>query len=305
MIQRTFNEKGFEVARGFRNTKVYRAASCDLLLVINPNNMEEAIHEFRRSEFAYYSGIRVENISNLEFLSEFPLLLYLEVISDTSIDVNPIESLHNIRGLHVSEPKKGLDFSNFPNLEVFTGKWHENNKSIENCRDLRTLMITNYNSKTKDFSDLRSIARLEDLRIIRTNIESLSGIETLKDLKYLMIAYASRLKDISSIGKTNLREIEFDNIKKIQDYNSFGDLEYLRKIILSKCANIENINWIRILKNLDFFSFVDTNVIDGNLSPLLELQELRYVGSFDKKHYNLKIEELNKHLSEVHQQKHF
>lgn len=305
MVQKTFNKRGFEVSRGFHNTTVYRAAPCDLLLTINPNNRKETIDEFRKSEFAYYSGIRLENIYDLEFLEEFPLLLYLEVFSDKPVNITPIEKLHNIRGLQIIEPKNGLDFSNFPHLEVFAGKWNENNKNIDSCRDLRSVMISNFNSKRKDFYELRNIVRLENLEIIRTNIESLKGIETLQDLKYLMLAYAPRLHDISDIGQTNLREIEFDCIKNIQDYSYLGAIKYLRKMRISKCGAIKNISWINNLKYLDFFTFVETNIVDGDLSPLLQLPELRYVGSFDKKHYNLKMDEIKSHIDRVHPQKHF
>ncbi|MBC8061545.1 MAG: hypothetical protein H7Y18_12890 [Clostridiaceae bacterium] len=304
MIQKTFNEKGYEVSRGFRNTTVYRAAPCDLLLVINPINLKETIEEFRNSEFAYYSGIRVENIYDLGFLAEFQSLLYLEVVSEKPINVAPIESLHNIRGLHVTELKNGLDFMNFPHLEIFLGKWHEKNQNLESCRDLRSIFINNYNSKTKDFCELKNIVRLENLHIIRSNIESLKGIETLKDLKKLMIAYAPKLKDIYDIGKANLREIEFAKTRKIEDYHLFGNIEYLRKIILDNCADIKDIKWISNLRNLDFFSFVETNIVDGDLNPLLDLPELRYVGYLNKKHYNFRMEEINDRLLGVHSKNH-
>jgi hypothetical protein len=41
---------------------------------------------------------------------------------------------------------------------------------------------------------------------------------------------------------------------------------------------------------------VETNVEDGDLSPLLQLPRLRYVGTMDKKHYNYKFDALNKLL---------
>jgi len=46
------------------------------------------------------------------------------------------------------------------------------------------------------------------------------------------------------------------------------------------------------------FSFVETNVEDGDLSPLLELPTLRYVGTMDRKRYNYRFEELNKILEQ-------
>jgi hypothetical protein len=44
------------------------------------------------------------------------------------------------------------------------------------------------------------------------------------------------------------------------------------------------------------FSFVGTNVEDGDLTPLLELPSLRYAGSMDKKHFTPRIGKLNEML---------
>jgi len=52
------------------------------------------------------------------------------------------------------------------------------------------------------------------------------------------------------------------------------------------------------MNRLDTFSFVETNVEDGDLSPLLELPMLRDVGTMDKKHSNYKFEQLNELLAE-------
>jgi hypothetical protein len=59
-----------------------------------------------------------------------------------------------------------------------------------------------------------------------------------------------------------------------------------------------NLRWTQGLNELDNFSFVETNVEDGNLSPLLELPKLRYVGTMDKKHYSHKFAALNALLEE-------
>jgi hypothetical protein len=52
------------------------------------------------------------------------------------------------------------------------------------------------------------------------------------------------------------------------------------------------------MRRLDFFSFVDTNVLDGDLSPLLDLPKLRYVGTMDKRNYSHKMAEFNELLAQ-------
>ena len=41
-----------------------------------------------------------------------------------------------------------------------------------------------------------------------------------------------------------------------------------------------------------------TNVADNDLSPLLQLPKLRYVGTMDKRSYNYKCDALNKLLAQ-------
>lgn len=59
-----------------------------------------------------------------------------------------------------------------------------------------------------------------------------------------------------------------------------------------------DLKWTKGMDQLDFFSFVGTNVEDGELSPLLELPRLRYVGSMDKKHYNFKLAAIKEQLGQ-------
>jgi len=52
---------------------------------------------------------------------------------------------------------------------------------------------------------------------------------------------------------------------------------------------MRDLKWTKGMDQLDFFPFVGTNVEYGDLSPLLGLPRLRYLGSMDKKHYNFKL----------------
>ena len=56
--------------------------------------------------------------------------------------------------------------------------------------------------------------------------------------------------------------------------------------------------WTKGMDDLDFFSFVETNVEDGDLAPLLDLPRLEYVGTMDKKHYNYTFDAINELLAQ-------
>ena len=63
----------------------------------------------------------------------------------------------------------------------------------------------------------------------------------------------------------------------------------MKGLIISNCGDISSLDFIESMNNLKFLSFVDTNIIDGDLTPCLRLE---YVGTIDKRHYNLRASEL-------------
>jgi hypothetical protein len=58
-----------------------------------------------------------------------------------------------------------------------------------------------------------------------------------------------------------------------------------------------DLKWVKGLNELDFFAFVDTNVASNDLSPLLDLPKLQYVGTMNKRAYNYTMDALNELLS--------
>ena len=61
------------------------------------------------------------------------------------------------------------------------------------------------------------------------------------------------------------------------------------------CPDIPTIKFVKEMPQLKSFIFLDTNVIDGDMNPLLDLE---YVGYTDKKHFNFKSWEINEKIKE-------
>lgn len=285
-----------DVTTSSMSQKAYRAAPCDLLLVVTPQNQDAALTEFKHcGELGKYRGLHVSGIDDLSFLQEFPQLLYLELAGHKSINIRDLSGLENLRGLHVESPGSGIDFASFPQLEVYMGGWHAGHKNLASCQELRRLKIRNVNPRSNNLAALADVTRLEDVQITQSNIKSLAGIETLGDLRYFDIAYASKLQSLDALkhGVAGLRELSIEKCRKIASYEPIAALTQLRRLKLTGCAQMKNLRWVGGLKDLDFFSFVDTSVQDGDLSHLLKLPKLRYVGSLDKKRYNFKVDALN------------
>lgn len=279
--------------------RAFRAVECEFLVCVNPLNQVRALQAFA-DDNSSYSGLHVAGISDLSFLSNFPNLRYLEVVDQKGFNTRHLDGLSNLRGLRVETPGAGLDFSCFPELEVFVGDWHAGNSNVHRCQELRQLRCWQFKPKSLDVSDLAYSTRLEWLELTQTGITSLAGIELLEDLRYFTIAYAPKLATLDAFAKCSLqlRELDISNVKKITSYEPISALQRLRRLRISGCAPMVDLKWTRGLDYLDQFSFVETNVEDGDLSPLLLLPKLRYAGTMDKKHYNYKCDALNQLLSQ-------
>jgi hypothetical protein len=280
----------------------FRAAWCDLLLPITPENREQMLSEFKHEGElgGKYSGMKIYGISDLGFLRDFPMLLYLEVVDQEGFDARQLECLGNLRGLRVETPGTGIDFRCFPHLEVFSGDWHCDNRNMATARELRRIQIWHFKPRSHDLRDLADMTRLEQLVIAQTNIGSIDGLQTLEDLRYLEIHYASQLRSVAAVTgeMVDIREIAFSKLKKVESYQPLASIQKLRRLIVSDCAPMNDLKWTKGLNHLDFFSFVNTNVKDGDLSPLLELPAIRYIGTLNKRHYNFKADELNARLAQ-------
>ena len=73
-------------------------------------------------------------------------------------------------------------------------------------------------------------------------------------------------------------------------------LKNLKVLRLNACGTIDNLDFLENFPNLIDFRFVDTNILDGNLKPILEHPTIRTVGFLNKKHYNYKDEKIKLEL---------
>ncbi|MBC7817668.1 MAG: hypothetical protein IAG10_12310 [Planctomycetaceae bacterium] len=292
----TFQLNGTEVCNSFLTQRSFRAAYCELLVSVTPENQSQALEAFNKE--SKFSGLRVSGIAGLSFLAHSNLR-YLEIVNQKRVNTRPLDGLSNLRGLRLETPGTGIDFSCFPELEVFVGDWHIDNSNVHCCEELRQLRVWHFKPRSLDLSDIANTTRLEWLQLAQTGIASLAGLETLEDLRYCEIAYAPKLEslDVLKSDRNEIRELSFAKAKKIASYESIAALRHLRRLKLSDCASMPNLKWTEGMDQLDFFSLVETNVEDGDLSPLLQLPKLRYVGTSNKKHYNYKSETLKEMLS--------
>jgi hypothetical protein len=59
---------------------------------------------------------------------------------------------------------------------------------------------------------------------------------------------------------------------------------------------LESLRFLKKFPNLIDFRFVNTNVLDGDLTPLIEHPTIRSVGFLNKRHYNYSDDQIDLEL---------
>ncbi|MEH7014659.1 hypothetical protein V7087_28270 [Neobacillus niacini] len=152
----------------------------------------------------------------------------------------------------------------------------------------------------RDLVDLHLPESLLYLDLTWSNIHNFIGIEKLVNLKRLELHYCTKLQNgfgLSGLADT-LEHLEIDHSKKLVPNEELLSLKNLRVLCLNSCGNLENLNFLSQFPKLINFRFVDTNVLDGDLTPILDHPAIRSVGFLDKRHYNFKYDKMDALLKE-------
>ncbi|MDR3293297.1 MAG: hypothetical protein LBT20_04240 [Clostridiales bacterium] len=217
-------------------------------------------------------------------LSNFPML------KDLSTDnLSAYKNLDDIMIQALSLYEKKPDFDLISRLTSLENLNLEGTKGFR-FSDIRTL----YNLKQfggfmldiQNLNDIEDLKNLEHLCLFFCRkLENIERLSELKCLKTLSVAKCSKIIDVSAIGKCQrLEKLSLDCVKN-SDLTKLSTATGLELLMLSACGNATDLKFIQHMLKLEFFSFVDTNILDGDLTPCLRL---KYVGTLDKKHYNIK-----------------
>ncbi|MBD5141398.1 MAG: hypothetical protein HDT25_08300 [Ruminococcus sp.] len=188
-----------------------------------------------------------------------------------------------------------------PNIHPMdvTFDWKKTDLDSLDLIDCTYLGIWYHSSKQHDFFNLPTAPKLKKLFINFSNSETILGIEKYPCLESLELYHVSKLKTIEGLEKLPmLKSLHIFNASKVTDFRQIGKLHQIESLRICDSGCIENLNFIASLKNLTDFSFGGSNVVDGNLYPLLdENLKLKWCGCDNKRHYTHKMEEINSVLS--------
>lgn len=232
---------------------------------------------------------------DLSFLRMVPDLVAFSIIHWTIDDISPINALHDLKSLNVNTYcKTKIDFTNFTHLRTCALEWRAKAKTVFGCKSLHTLSLSRYSGKdTVAFSGL---TELESLALVNSPIKDLRGLRQLKKLKHLELSYLRKLPTLSGIeALTKLKELEIYSCRSVTSIDEIASLTNLRRLLLIDTWDIESLKPLESLSKLETFLFYgDTNVVDGDLSPLTKIPCLSEVAFQNRRHYSHKEAELLK-----------
>jgi hypothetical protein len=229
---------------------------------------------------------------DLSFLPRLPRLRSLAIVDRWLSSVEPIHALHELRhlGLNVISSRTKLDFSAFPHLRECTFSWLPGTRSLFECTTLETLALRGY--RGLDFAPFGDLRNLEWLDIYRAPFVDLKGVGGLKKLRTLHLGDLRRLASLSDLERAiELEWLFFQSCRGIHAIDEVRHLSGLQNFDLDKCGDIASLTPLRDLPNLRRVSFVETNIVDGDLSFLVNKPGLQRISFGNRRHYSHRREE--------------
>ena len=231
-------------------------------------------------------------IVDLDFLADIPFIEKIN-INDLDVDYSGIYFLTDLKVaiLSVKNKKQHLDYTKFKKIELLSIDWYKDFPDLSEMKKLRELYIWKFKPKSNSFSELLLPKYLDLLHVTDTNIESMIGLQNLH-IRQLEVYFGSKLVSLKGLEDLSeyLDTLVLDNCKKIKYFEPLSKCVKMKKMILTKCGEIQTLRWLQEMKNLKMFTFSGTNIIDGNLSFCFGID---YVYFKNAKHYNHRVEEFS------------
>jgi hypothetical protein len=247
--------------------------------------LAEYLPEFERAK---PTRLIVYAAPDLEFLTDLPPLLGLEVHHLPLADIRPIEMQPSLQTLSINAYfKVGIDFSALSNLVDLHLDWGPGADTIVAARSLEELSVNRFPGT--DLTSLRPLTRLRNLRLAGgRKLATLNGIEAFSALEELRLLDLRALSDIDAVSGVadSLWSLEFDTCRRINRLDALASLRRLTRLLVINCGEIESLEPIAQLPLKVLHFYESTNIRDGRLDVLFELPDLADTSFANRRHYS-------------------
>jgi|GEM_PF-986228 len=227
---------------------------------------------------------------SLDFILDVKKLRGIHIYRSANVDISAIEKRTDLEYLRIAENKQRIDLSHLSNLLLLTIDWHKKIKlPLPDNSRLEFLLLGSFSEKT--LLSLPCYTQLAWLSICGGSIVSLDGLERFKNLRIYEHRLGKKLHDISKLVELpNLKELELNLCKNIEIEDIFERCKKLKILKYLGCADLPSLAFIKKMKRIEDFRFGGTNILDGDLTPLLQLKDFGFYPN--KRHYSHTYEKL-------------
>lgn len=176
-----------------------------------------------------------------------------------------------------------------PNESFLTLDLKQEKINAEEIKRIEYLTLWYHKSKSRDLSEMPELKNLQYFELNWSNIHNFNGADKFTDLKRLEVHYCTKLISDYGISKLSksLEHLHINQSKKFVPSEELFELKNLRVLCLNSCGDLENLSFLQYFPKLIEFRFVNTNILDGDLTPIVDHQSIRTVGYINKRHYNI------------------
>jgi len=238
----------------------------------------------------------------ISFLRQCPSLEAVKVIPAYGVkgtfDYSPLYELPAIVELYcqlTAGPDErrcaSIDYRRFPHLRRLYVEGTQGHIGLPEVRNLTFLALNKWKPVERSLEALE-LSALEELDVCQCGLYSLSGLEKATELRTAGISYCRTLVDVSALtgaGRT-LTSLTVESCGRIRDFTWLNSLTELEELTLMGDNILPDLQFLRHMKKLRSLR-ITMNVADGDLSLC---REIPYVYCKNRKHYNLRNEELPK-----------
>jgi Leucine-rich repeat (LRR) protein len=275
------------------NFKIRKHLLWGKIIVLKSGHIEEGLRYAEKKDIRIVELDHEEGFSdkNADFLIGLDFVEGV-VVSASLRNMDWLAMKKNLRLLYVdSTVGNRLDLSDQTDLEMlYLMRCPQQVNGFGACLKLKHLTLGSYKPTGQDLADLPVLPQLQKLELHKSGITDLKGLDKLPQLMQLLGEGLPQLQTLDGIGEAvNLQTLELRNCKRVTSLDALQQVPLLARVKLPNCGQTPNLRFIKNIPHLRFFTFVDTNVLDGDMAPLVGVD---YIGYSDKRHFSHRQEEI-------------
>lgn len=214
---------------------------------------------------------------DLRFLHTLPRLRHLHLgQQETTADVSAVEELIHLESLFTANSPHALDLHELLALRRLTYSVASRTIPPGDDSPLEVVGLSHCSPTSGDLSWLPGWRSVRELHVCVGSLRSLDGLERLRALESLRIARLPRLTDVRALARVvGLRRLVIQDCASALDVAVIGDCGGLRELVITCRAKVDDLRFLRRMKNLETVDLARLDVENGDLSPLLGMPRAR------------------------------